>query len=278
MAASFKSPRAFGIAAALALVALAAGASVQAAPARERHSGPRLRSWQLRLSPAVDDLSLAQISFPAAHRGARLAAGSLGLAAGLASGVPSADYAVVGAVRLAGRVPRALVLLANRPSPLEDPTTATLRLNARPALGKPSTRTAEDAFTRGVAKPAALCDLPLHRHALVAGEVLVLSARGKPPAGFGAAAAIADAYNAACGLPYPPGFKSAIAAPAVIPSPPGSGPPGPPAPVPPPPERPSEPPGCGPCKPSPTAACPLARPSICAVAPRFQRRSAELAH
>lgn len=226
-------------------------------------AGAHRRSWTISLSPAPDQLALAELSFAHA-RGRRLSRASLLLSARAPFGD---DYLVAGAVRGLGRIPRALVLVANRPSALADPAHVSLRASALGVLGAPSILRAADPFTRAAAKPPALCDLPLHGKPLAGSQLVVLATRGAPLSGFGASSALAEAYDALCRLPYSSALKSDLESVGGTPSPaPGESP----APVPSPEPTPT-PPGCAPCPRSATAACPEVR-KVCVSPPRTGRR------
>jgi hypothetical protein len=68
------------------------------------------RSWPFTLSPAPEDLSLAEVGFPHAARGQRLSRASLQLRT---AGPFGDDYLVLAVAHVgAGRPPRALVLLS----------------------------------------------------------------------------------------------------------------------------------------------------------------------
>jgi hypothetical protein len=217
-----------------------------------------VRSVPLRLSPAPADVSLVAIRFP---RSGGLALGARSLRVTL-SGPFGADF-------LALALPRrnthraALLLLANRPSALLDPATVHLRVRSSAQLGAPLMRRQDDPLSRSVTHPnRALCNLSRAGAPLAASSLRALGTRGAQLAGFSAAGAVAQAYDAACGLPYAAGFKQAVA---------GSGPgcatgssceptpvPAPPTPLPP------GPPRCTPCNPAPGIACPLsAREAVC---------------
>jgi hypothetical protein len=240
---------------------------------------PAGRAWSMTVSPAPGDLALVQVGF---HR--RHAEGVLERSLHVSvSGAFGDDYLVVAAPRLGtASTARALILVINRPSSLLDPLSVHLRLSARRSLGAALARKVTDPLTRGAGHPSpALCDLPPNGRAVSGSGLHALGSRGAPLAGFGAADAVAQAYDAACGLPYATAFKQAVepssgacptaAAPggalccpatAICAVPPGS----PPAPTPSPVPTPTpEPPRCTPCDPPPGYACPLAaRPSICA--------------
>jgi hypothetical protein len=247
----------------LALVAVAAlGATLVS---RSKGGVAGARSWPITLAPAPDDLSLAQISFHPASRG-RLPASSLAVALG---GPFGSDYLAAATPRFATRGDvDALVVLVNRPSPLLDPASVRLRIGARRSLGVPTMHALNDPFARPAsARRPALCDLPLHAGAaLTAGELSAVRARGAPLPGFDADDAVAQAYDAVCGLPYESAFKRAVqSAGAVSPQPPPSTSTTPESPATTPespattPESPSGPvgklPGEG-CKPTPGYACP----------------------
>jgi hypothetical protein len=217
---------------------------------------PTWRIWPFTLSPAPDELALAEVGFPRAARGQRISHSSLRLAT---PGPFGDDYLVLAApLAGTGRTPRALALLVNRPSALLDPATARLRMTARAALGRPVVRRFADPFAHAASagKPA-LCDLALHGAALGAAEVRPLLSRGEQLTGFDAASAVAQAYDVVCGLPYTSSFAQAVGQPAPeSPSPTPS--PSPPVPG---------PPVCTPCAPAPGYACPLSiGPDICAAA------------
>ncbi len=251
------------LAACAALLELAPAPPAPAAAAKQR------RTWQMALSPAVGELALAQLDFTHAAHGARLGAGALSVSASAPFGD---DYLLTGVLRLAGsRLQRALVLVANRASPLADPAHVRLRASAAIALGSPSVLRASDPFSHAQAKVPGLCDLPLHGRALEPAQLLLVGSRGAPLSGIGPAAALADAYDALCGLPYPSTFKQDIASAGTTPSPPGSTSPTP-TPTPSPPTEPAPPPGgCEPCTPRPGTACPLARQAVCVSEPRAVR-------
>lgn len=243
------------------LIALAAVAALGAGLVRDGRrdaAAPTAKAgsrvWPLTLSPAPDDLALAQVSFHVAHRG-RLPKGSVRVAV---SGPFGADYLAVATPGFAtpGAM-RALVLVVDRPSPLLDPASVRLRVDAWRSLGVPGVRTLENPFAQAnAASRPALCDLPLHGSALAASELTVLTSRGSPLAGFNAAGALAQAYDLACGLPHASAFEQAVEHPSSsspTPLPPGSPTPAPPAPSPGPPV--GKLPGEG-CVPKPGYACP----------------------
>ncbi len=221
------------------VVASAAGPALAA----EGHD----RSLRVTLTPAPNEVSLAQISFP--HAGmARPSPATLEVSA---PSVFGSDYLAVAVLRpgLGGAV--ALALVANRPSPLLDPAGVSLTVRARRALGAPGTRSVQDVLSlpAGAGKPR-LCDLALHGKALNAADLAPLGGRGPALSGLGGAQALAQAYDIACGLPSAESLRTALSAPV------GG--------------------GCTPCEPPPGYACPLtqAAAAICAEPLRAGRRAA----
>lgn len=236
------------------LALLAAGA-LAAAMALGGGGGSALtggeRSWITTLSPAPDDLALAQISFHGVRPG-RLSSHTLRVAASSRFGD---DYLAVGAVErtLTPGVARVLVALVNRPSALADPVHVRLRVSADRSLGAPVVMTLTDPFARSASAPRpALCDLRLHGRALAGSQLRILGSHGSPLAGFDASSAIAQAYDAVCGLPFASAFEHAV-------DPAGESPVSPePAPAPEPQPPVGRLPGEG-CEPRAGYACPLAR-------------------
>jgi hypothetical protein len=166
-------------------------------------------SWTLRLSAAPDDLTLAELDFPKAAHGQRIAASTLQLAVGSPFGD---DYLVAGAPQLAAAgPPRLLVMLVNRPSGLLDPVDVPVRLTARAALGSAVVRRFVDPLSGSAGKASPrLCNLPLHGGALSGAELRTLRTRGTPLAGFDAAGALAQAYDLVCGLARSSSFAQAV--------------------------------------------------------------------
>jgi hypothetical protein len=167
------------------------------------------RTWPVTMSAAPDDLALAEVSFPRAAHGQRISERSLQVAVGEPFGD---DYLAAAALRLpTARVPRMLVLLVNRPSPLLDPVSVHVRLLARRALGAASARGLANPLARpaGSREPA-LCDLALGGSPLSASELQALHARGQPLAGFDASEALAQAYDVTCGLAHASAFEQAV--------------------------------------------------------------------
>jgi len=239
----------FAVLVVLIVASMAAGGSK---PGSSAASGPENRS-PLTLAPAPSDFALAEVSFKGAARGQIISGSSLQVSV---SGPLGDDYLAAAALRLGTKgVPRALVLLVNRPSALLDPVSVHVQLTSRRALGPARVRTLTDPFTRprGAGTPA-LCDLSLHGSPLSTAELRPLQLRGRALAGFGAASAVAQAYDVVCGLPYATFFARAIRhppAPPLSPVAPGS----PSSPVQPPSPPVGRLPGEG-CKPVPGYACP----------------------
>jgi hypothetical protein len=239
------------------LAGCAAGAggakTVSAGASRDPRQAPS-RMWTITLSPAPDDLALAQIAFRGAAPAAHITSASLRIAV---RGPFGDDYLVSAAVRLPGG-PRALVLLVNRPSPLLDPVDVVLHVTALRALGRPVVSRLANPFARAASAPRpSLCDLPLHGGALSASQLGLLRTRGWPLSGFAGASAVAQAYDAVCSLPLASSFQQAVTQSGA-----GSAPPAP-SPAPPVGKLPGE--GC---VPAPGYACPGAvessRPSVAA--------------
>jgi hypothetical protein len=187
------------------LLALAVAQTVTATSAARPAA---TQSWRLSLSPAPGELALAQISFHgSAHE--RITRSALQVAV---SGPFGDDYlAVATPVFATPGGPRVLVALVNRPSPLLDPVTVRLRVNALASLGAPVSHRSSGAFARPTTDTVpALCDLPLHGNALSGSELSALSSHGSALPGFAAANAVAQAYDVLCGLPYTSSFKQAV--------------------------------------------------------------------
>ncbi len=192
------------------LAGCAAGAGgAKSASLGARHDPPRAatRTWTITLSPAPDDLALAQIAFRGAAPTARVTGASLQVAV---SGPFGDDYLASSAVRLPGG-PRALVLLVNRPSPLEEPVDVRMRVTALRKLGTPVVSRLADPFVRSASAPRpGLCDLPLHGVALSPSQLSPLRSRGAPLAGFAGTNAVAQAYDVVCSLPFAGSFEQAV--------------------------------------------------------------------
>jgi hypothetical protein len=243
---------AMAVAGALAIAMPAAGsANGHAAAARGERP---VRGWNLTLSPEPNDLALAEFSFGRNHRNRGVTAAMLRLAAKAPFGE---DYLAAATPHFAtpGEL-RVLVVLVNRPSPLLDPVAVHVRLSSPRVLGTPLVWKLTDPFSQPVrGLTPALCDLPVHGARLTGSQLRPLRSQGSGLSGFDAASTVAQAYDAACGLPVEQAFERDVRGPQA------SSPTPPPTPTPTPP-----PPGCTPCDPAPGYACPLAQPSIC-VAP-----------
>ena len=277
---------------AVTVTALVVAASL-AAPA-PASAGGRTRTALLTLSPAAGDLALAILRFP---RSGRRSPSPQTLRVALA-GPGGSDYLALASLAHPPRGgARALMLLVNRPSPLLDPLHVRLRARWSATLGALSSTHATDVLRRSaLARPAALCGLTRARRPLFASALRALPA-GEPALGpFSASAAVAAAYDAACGMPYPLAFRQlvtgssvggcggaasasgALCCPPNARCAPGPEPVPQPAPEPAPPPPSPSPPRCPPCDPRPGYACPLiAQPAICpAVAPASAKRLAPL--
>jgi hypothetical protein len=225
-----------------------AGAGVERGAA-----APDGRSWPVTMSAAPNDLTLAEASFREPRHGQPIAGSSLHVSVGAPFGD---DYLAAAMLRLPtpGAL-RVLVALVNRPSPLEDPVSVSVRLTAPRVLGAPLVLKSVDLLSRSAdARTPALCDLALHGSALSASGLRMLRSRGQALTGFDAASALAQAYDLMCGLSYSSSFTLAVTgSPASSsPSPPESSSP---APSPTPPV--GRVPGEG-CVPTPGYACPAA--------------------
>jgi hypothetical protein len=248
----------------LVLVAAAAGASRMAqgtdAAARTGHARSLMRTWNVTLSPAPNDVALAEIVFRRGSRHEAISKRTVGVRATAPFGD---DYMATAAPvsRTTGEL-QVLVVAVNRPSPLADPVNVHLRLTVPRVFGTPVVWKLANPFARRAAGlTPALCNLPLHGPTLSGSALLPLRSQGAALAGFGPASAVAQAYDVACGLPYEGSFELAVA---------GSTPS--PSPTPP-------PPVCAPCDPPPGYVCPMVQPSVC-VAPvsSAAKRAAAGAH
>jgi hypothetical protein len=167
-------------------------------------------------APAQFDLSLAEISFGApAHianaGGPRRYRSALRIAL---RGTAGLNYLVGTVTRFnVRRRPRVLVLLVNRRprgSLAPDLARVGLRITAARRLGAPLLWQLANPFTRPTGLTPALCDLPIRGPSLTAADLRVVLSRGPGLGGFGAAAAVAQAYDAVCGRPYSPAFRQAV--------------------------------------------------------------------
>jgi hypothetical protein len=240
-----------------------AGTSVASASA----SRPE-RRWSLTLAPAPNDLALAEVRFGSAT-GKGISPDLLRVAV---QGPFGSDYLAVAAPRARGSAgARALVLLVNRPSALEDPVAVKLFLTAATSLGGHTVLRVSDPLARpSLAKPPALCDVTSHGSALSGSDLRRLESVGAQVGQYSAASAVAQAYDVACGLSYEPAFRRDVAGSSAPPPAPPAPLPQPPPPQPSPPKPPPqpEPPRCPPCDPPPGYACPLAAPRVCTASER----------
>jgi hypothetical protein len=167
------------------------------------------RSWPVTMSAAPGDFALVELSLARGTR-AQLAASELPRMT--VSGPFGDDYLLAAAPRLGkASVPRVLMLLVNRPSPLLDPVSVHVRLTLSRSLGEPSLRAFADPLARGTgARAPLLCNLALHGSELKAPEVRPLRSRGQGLAGFDAAEAVAQAYDVVCDLPHASSFEEAV--------------------------------------------------------------------
>jgi hypothetical protein len=167
------------------------------------------RSWPVTMSAAPEDFALAELSFDRAPRAQLAASGSPRMTV---SGPFGDDYLIAATLRLAKPgVPRVLVLLVNRPSPLLDPVSVHVRLAVSRSLGEPLLRAFADPLARGTgARAPLLCNLALHGSALKASAVHPLRSRGQRLAGFDAAEAVAQAYDVVCDLPHASSFEQVV--------------------------------------------------------------------
>ena len=160
------------------------------------------RTWRLSLvAPVQLDFALAELSFP----------GRPGLPTRVRlAQPPGLLYVAAAAVRHPPRGGvRLLVLSVNerpRGSLAPDPASVDLRVTGPRRLGPPSIGQFVNAFYTRPAPPS-LCGLGAHHGA---GDLRVLLGAGRPLAGFGAAAAVAQAYDVTCRLPSDPAFARAV--------------------------------------------------------------------
>jgi hypothetical protein len=105
----------------------------------------------------------------------------------------------------------ALVLVVDR-----SPTARFLARLARPAAA-PRVSSAADVFKSGRMGPAALCGL--FERTMAGGDVRVIMRSGKRLPGFGAAAAVAQGFDQACGRTVNPAFVRAVRGPVQAPAP-----------------------------------------------------------
>jgi hypothetical protein len=177
-------------------------------------------------TPGQFDLALAEITFT---RRAHVAGAGASAAHHLSPirlalvGPLGLDYVAGAVTRFAvGGRPRVLVLVVNRRprgSLAPDLARIGLAVTAARGLGAPAMLAIRNPFTAPASGlTPALCDLPIRGPSLVAGDLRSLLSRGLPLAAapadgavkFGAAAAVAQAYDAVCGRPYDAAFRQAV--------------------------------------------------------------------
>lgn len=203
------------LAAPLVLLALSIGTWTQAAADATHANTPR--AWRESvIAPAQFDLSLAEVRFGRPARGARANAsrgvGSIRIAVRGPTGLDYVAAAVTRSGVLGGS--RALVLVVNRRprgSLAPDLSRIGLTVTAARRLGAAVVSQVSDPFTRArIGLTPALCDLPRRGASLAAGEIRSVLSRGAALTGFGAAAAITQAYDVVCRRPYKPAFRQAV--------------------------------------------------------------------
>ena len=248
-------PASIVLVAALISLLIGVGNASGALPVR----GAQTSAWRmLKLSadPAPNDLELLEIGFPRTAVRQLLSQRDLTLEVSSSFGDDYLAAAMVGTAP--SHAPRALVLVVDRPSPPLDPVRVALRLRSSRVLGRPRVFSLTDPFSATHARlTPALCGLSLHGAAsLPASGLGRLRTRGAALGGFSPTAAIAQAYDVACALPYEAAFVRSVTGQAPAPALPTPTP-APPAP---------SPPGCTPCSPAPGYACPLAFAAVCTAA------------
>ncbi len=269
---------------------LAVGTAPAALAGAAKGSPPHAwRTVGVSLSPAPSDLALVEIEFHGTRGRQSISRRTLALTLGMPIG---GDYfAVATPSYRPSSTPRVFVLIVNRPTPLLDPARIALRVQTLRSLGAPRPLSLANPFTqRVVGLTPALCDLPLHGAPTLQGSALrTLRSQGAALAGYGPAAAVAQAYDVACALPSEAAFAQALGHPSggecssvrALCCPPNAicaTPVQPPAPAPTPP-APGPPPSCTPCSPPPGYACPLVASRVCpAVLPAAARRASAGSH
>jgi hypothetical protein len=248
----------------LAALCVAGASLAQVAFAGAKASSRPWRLSSLSVAPAPNDLALVEVEFPGAHGSQAISRRTLALTLGTPIG---SDYLVVATPSFRRtRSPRGFVLIVNRPSPLFDPARIPLRVQTARVLGAPRLWSLANPFThRQVGLTPALCDMPLDgASALQASALRALRSQGPALTGFSPAAAVAQAYDVACGLPSEAAFARALGRPSegecspvralccppnAVCAKPVQGP------------TPPETPGCPPCDPRPGYACPAICPA-----------------
>jgi hypothetical protein len=168
------------------------------------------------MAPAQFDLSLAEVRFGRPARGARTrAVRGLGAIRIALRGPTGLDYVAAAVTRSGiGGGPRALVLVVNRRprgSLAPDLARIGLTVTAARSLGAASVWQISDPFTQvRIGLTPALCNLPTRGASPVAGDIRSVLSRGVALAGFGAGAAIVQAYDLVCRRPYEQAFREAV--------------------------------------------------------------------
>ncbi len=232
------------------LAPLAAACCWLAAAIQPAAAQAPMRHITVVLSPAEGDVALAELSFAHA-RGRTVGAASLRLRPPAYSADDLIALATPAHPRGSARV--ALMLVANRPTNLVEPPSLRVGALASPSLGVARVRLLEDPVKQRGGRPGWLCALAAHGHAPL---LRSLGARGTPIAGLGAAGAVTQAFEIACGLRAGHQLEAALAFPQPVPAPE-------PAPAP-------EAPKCAPCNPKPGFACPLNAVAAYCIAPRAE--------
>jgi hypothetical protein len=202
----------------LAAALMAIGAGAVAATASHTSATRAVRAWKKNVTaPSQFDLTLAEISFGAPARVAGQATsatsheGSIRLDLRGSTGL---DYVAGGVMRFSvlGR-PRALVLVVNRRprgSLAPDLVRIGVTVTALARLGDPLVWQISNPLTRPSGLTPALCDLAPRGGSLAASDLRTVLSRGPALNGFGAAAALAQAYDLVCRRPYQPAFRLAV--------------------------------------------------------------------
>ncbi|HEX4108670.1 MAG TPA: hypothetical protein VHX88_11080 [Solirubrobacteraceae bacterium] len=189
----------------LALLAVALGALLVAgASIADAARGPATRTHTRTVSigtPSPNDLTLAELRF----RPGRL---DLAVKALEPYGADVVDAAALTPEPASGG--RLLVLIVTRASALDTPTRVAWRIRARRALRAGGVESVVDVLSRPPATAPTMCTTPAGSGPLPASNLHLLADPGASVSGFAATAAIAEAWDAACGRTVDPAFKSAI--------------------------------------------------------------------
>jgi hypothetical protein len=187
------------------VAALAATASLAVAAARSPVTRVSITA------PSANNLTLAELRF----RPGRLDVTARALAP---LGLDVVDVAALQPRPHGGG--RLLVLVVTRASALDTPASVALRVRARVRLASSGVSVLRDVFAvPSPAGTAAVCDVPGTVAGLAAARLRPLYATAAAIPGYGTAAALAEAYDGACGLPVDAAFKSAVTTPPTQPTP-----------------------------------------------------------